>query len=86
MEEKIKEIQKLSKELLNDLKYYKLYSRTFKSILNSEKTFDMGIFQGSKSKAFSIAKKLIIKGFSVEEVSSITDLTTFEIKNFIDYN
>ena len=50
-----------------------------------ERSFEMGIFQGSKSKAFSIARKFIDLGLSVEEVSTITDLSSFEIKNFIDF-
>lgn len=85
MEEKLKKIIELTKEILYELKAPKNHNNS-KKIPRSEKTFDLGLFQGSKSTAFSIAKKLILLGFSVEDVSSITELSAFEIKNFIDFN
>lgn len=45
----------------------------------------MGIIQGSKSKAFSIAKKLIELGLPIEKVSNITELSYLEIKTFLYY-
>lgn len=86
MEEKLKKIDELANEILSDLEKQKTYRKDFRKLPKAEKTFDMGIFQGSKSKAFSIAKKLIERGLPVEEVSKITELSSFEIKNFIDYN
>ena len=86
MEEKLKQINKLTNEILFDLKRYKKHNKNLKHVFKSEKTFDLGLFQGSKSTAFSIAKKLISLGFSVEDVSSITDLSSFEIKNFINFD
>ena len=85
MEEKLKKIIRLAKEILYELKMQKNYNNS-KTIPKVEKTFDLGLFQGSKSTAFSIAKKLILLGFSVEDVSNITELSSFEIKNFIDFN
>ena len=86
MEEKLKKINDLTNDILNDLKRQKLYRKSFINISNSEKTFDLGVFQGSKSTAFSIAKKLISLGLFIEEVSSITELSSFEIKNFINFD
>lgn len=88
MEQKLIKIYELSQEILTELKHlhYKDTEENFNKITNAEKNFDMGIFQGSKGKAFSIAKKLIAYGMSVEDVSRITELSSFEIKNFITYD
>ena len=86
MEEKLRKINELTNELLSDLRKQTYYNKIFKNLPKAEKTFDLGIFQGSKSTAFSIAKKLILLGFSVEDVSNITELSPFEIKNFINFD
>lgn len=85
MEEKIRTINILSNEILSDLEKINYFYKDLRKNKQIDKSFEMGIFQGSKSKAFSIAKKLICFGLSVEEVSEITELSTFEIKNFITY-
>lgn len=86
MEEKLIKIYELTSEVLSDLEKQNISHNSFKKLPKVEKSYDMGIFQGSKDKAFSIAKKLIRLGLSVEEVSRITELSSFEIKNFINYD
>ena len=56
-----------------------------KNLKSDENLFEMGIIQGSKSKAFSIAKKLIELGLPIEKVSNITELSYLEIKTFLYY-
>lgn len=55
-----------------------------KKIEPDEKSFEMGIIQGSKDRAFSIAKKLVELGLSIDDISKITELNSLEIKNFIE--
>lgn len=86
MEEKLIKIYELTSEALSDLEKQRISHSISKKLPKAEKSYDMGIFQGSKDKAFSIAKKLIRLGLSVEEVSRITELSSFEIKNFINYD
>ena len=86
MEEKLIKIYELARDVLSDLEKQKISHKKFKKLPKHEKSYDMGIFQGSKDKAFSIAKKLIRLGLPVEEVSRITELSSFEIKYFINYN
>lgn len=85
MEEKLRKIYELSAQALTDFDKHKRKNQRRRNLMKVERNFELGLFQGSKSKAFSIAKKLINLGVSVEEVSKITELTPFEIKNFIDY-
>ena len=84
MEEKIRKISILANEILADLEQKRIFNKDIKRLKQAENSFELGIFQGSKSKAFSIAKKLISLGLSVEEISDITELSSFEIKNFIN--
>ena len=86
MEEKLIKIYELTSEVLSELEKQRRHHKKIRRIQKPENSFNMGIFQGSKSKAFSIAKKLIKRGLSVEEVSKITELSSFEIKNFINYD
>lgn len=55
-----------------------------KKVEPDERSFEMGIIQGSKSRAFVIAKKLLKLGISIDKVADITELSALEIKSFFD--